>query len=476
MTARRGSVLIMALWIIAILSVMVVSFAFEARQQAGIDVYVRERNRVSRLIESGRVLGEVVLLDYQNAKKPETTNGEPDWKELFEEDRWCIEKWALKDSRTCQIGPITLDEEKDDDEQRDVDVQTVMVELKFESAEHGIDINCLYDGSKDGGETSGKKGSGASEASCDKEYVDMWRIILRTSGIDEELEVEVEDADRSGHKRHNLMNLLIASWQDWRDSNDDVSRGPLDDSGSDYRHNPQEDDGAERKWYKDRNEEDEIFDSQREIKNGPIAKLEELSYIRGFRDFPAILTGGHLYDGTDLAKKFEKDDEANPMVSGIMDYFKLSGGPKIELNGSTRRKDLLVHLALFSDDLDDASQRGDNEALADAILGALFKEPEDADDRISQKDESGGSWWPYKDIEDLRTRVDDFGCDVDIPNELGERIKFSSDASAKDTTGEKFSMVITCESMGMKYVVKARCVLTDKKVRYIEWSENESKK
>ena len=45
MTARRGSVLIMALWIIAILAVMVVSFAFEARQQAGIDVYVRERNR-----------------------------------------------------------------------------------------------------------------------------------------------------------------------------------------------------------------------------------------------------------------------------------------------------------------------------------------------------------------------------------------------------------------------------------------------
>ena len=29
--SRRGSVLIMALWIIAILSVMVISFAFEAR-------------------------------------------------------------------------------------------------------------------------------------------------------------------------------------------------------------------------------------------------------------------------------------------------------------------------------------------------------------------------------------------------------------------------------------------------------------
>ena len=35
-------------------------------------------------------------------------------------------------------------------------------------------------------------------------------------------------------------------------------------------------------------------------------------------------------------------------------------------------------------------------------------------------------------------------------------------------------MTITGESMGMKYVVKARCVVEDKKVRYIEWSENES--
>ena len=68
--SRRGSVLIMALWIIAILSVMVISFAFEARQQAGIDIYVRERNRVRRLIDSGRVLGAVVLLRYQPHPAP----------------------------------------------------------------------------------------------------------------------------------------------------------------------------------------------------------------------------------------------------------------------------------------------------------------------------------------------------------------------------------------------------------------------
>ena len=38
---------------------------------------------------------------------------------------------------------------------------------------------------------------------------------------------------------------------------------------------------------------------------------------------------------------------------------------------------------------------------------------------------------------------------------------------------EKFLMTITGESLGMKYVVMARCIVEDKKVKYIEWSENE---
>ena len=45
----------MALWIIAVLSVMVLSFSFEAHQQTGINVYVRERDRVNRLVEPGRI-------------------------------------------------------------------------------------------------------------------------------------------------------------------------------------------------------------------------------------------------------------------------------------------------------------------------------------------------------------------------------------------------------------------------------------
>ena len=457
MTARRGSVLIMALWIIAILSVMVVSFAFEARQQAGIDVYVRERNRVSRLIDSGRVLGEAVLLGYKDAPDPEIKSGAPDWDDAFEEDRWVIEKYNLKNDHKCTIGPIRLDEP--DPEEDDGDAPTVTVELKFESAASKIDINSLTD----------EKG------------FEILKTILRNSGINDELEVEVEDANRSGRKRHNLLNLLVASWKDWRDEDDTVSRGPFE-SGTDYDYNPQDDDGAEKSWYEERDEEDEIPVKDRRVPaNGPIKKLEELSYIRGFRDFPSVLTGGRLYDGVEQDKKSDREDEDNPRLSGIMGNFKISGGMKLELNDETRESDLTIILSPMYDQ-EDAREVEECAELVQAILTALKTVPED-DDEIDET----RTWWPFKDFSDLEKRVDEVGFSEQVPGDLkdyirwpGESAESSSGTSSKDKKGdasadtEKFSMTITGESLGMKYVVKARCVLEDKKVRYIEWSENEA--
>ena len=462
MTARRGSVLIMALWIIAILSVMVVSFAFEARQQAGIDVYVRERNRVSHLIDSGRVLGEVVLLGYKDAPDPEIKSGSPDWDDAFEDDRWVIEKYNLKTDHKCTIGPIRLDEPDPDEPEDDADAPTVTVELKFESATSKIDINSLTD----------EKG------------FEIFKTILKDSGIDDELEVEVEDADRSGRKKHNLLNLLVASWKDWRDEDDTVSRGPFE-PGSDYDYNPQEDDGAEKSWYEERDEEDEIPVKDRRVPaNGPIKKLEELSYIRGFRDFPAILTGGRLYGDTELGKKLDKDDEGNPTLTGIMSRFKVSGGSKIELNDQTRAEDLSTIPGIFPDDPEDSRAQEDSQDLIQAILLALKTMPEDEDDVDETR-----TWWPFKDFSDLEKRVDDVGFSEKVPEDLKEYIRWPGESAASSSgssdkkkksgaseDAEKFSMTITGESMGMKYVVSARCVVEDKKVRYIEWSENESKK
>ena len=110
-SGRRGSALLMALWIIAILAVMVFSFAFEAHQQAGINVYVRERNRVNRLVEPGRIIGEIVMTGFSDAKE---WSKDEDEKELDEEDRWYKEKRALKFENCCKIGPILMDEDDPD--------------------------------------------------------------------------------------------------------------------------------------------------------------------------------------------------------------------------------------------------------------------------------------------------------------------------------------------------------------------------
>ena len=457
--ARKGSVLVKALWIIAVLSVMVVSFAFEARQQAGIDVYVRERNRVSRMVDSGRMIGEAVLIDYENVQEPEMRNGAPDWKDIFEDDRWCIEKYALKTDRKVVIGPIRMDDpDEEEDEKEDTDSGTITVELKFESATPKVDINSFCEDQ-------------------DKNYVSRFQTILQQSGISEELEVEVEDANRSGKSRHNMMNLLIASWKDWRDEDDNVSRGPLTDS----EYDPQDDDGAEKSWYEERDEEDEIPIKDRRVPaNGPIKKLEELSYIRGFRDFPAVLTGGLLYPDQD-------ESEDNPKLQGIMSRFKVTGGTKIELNDETTSEDLSTIPGIFPDDPEDERACEDSQSVVEAILGALKTMPEDDDDI----DESR-TWWPYKDIEDLKKRIDDYGCDVTITREMEDGLKEyvvfggqagtssgSSGGGKGKNSGEGetvFSMAITGESLGMKYTVKARCKVADKKVVYIEWSENETVK
>ena len=84
MRKRRGSALVMAIWIIAVLSVMVLSFAWEARMQAGINIYVRERNRVDRLVESGRIVGEIVLAGYKDASD---WSEDEDSEKLLEDDR-----------------------------------------------------------------------------------------------------------------------------------------------------------------------------------------------------------------------------------------------------------------------------------------------------------------------------------------------------------------------------------------------------
>ena len=403
---RRGSALLMALWIIAVLSIMVLSFASEAHLQTGINVYVRERNRVNRLVEAGRILAEVVISDYSSVSE---WSEDEDAEQLFEDDRWYKEKRDLKSGRPCVIGPILVDEENPES-------GTVKVGIRIT---RGLNINEL---TPDG----------------DQNWRLRWEMLLKSHGIPEDYEVEAYDSQHHSNGRFNLINLLIASFADWVDADDNSTSMDGEDCG------------AESKWYEEEYEDNKVDDEDKRYpRNGALPDIKELSYIRGFRDFPVVLTGGVLNP--------EDDPKDQISVRGIADMFNTLGSAKVYVNDCTRDELMTVPGIFDEEDEDDFEKSGDN---IDAILGARSEKPD------YDVDESLG-WWQYKDFQDLQQRVSDYGGnDVQIGTEAGNYLLFKPD----DTT--IFEIEIGCESMGMSRSVRAKAYLKDKDIRYVEWEED----
>ncbi len=400
MICRRGSALLMALWIIAVLSIMVLSFATEAHLQSGINVYVRERNRTIRLVEAGRHLAEVVLCGYSEA---------PDWSEdediekLLEDDRWVLEKRELKNSSKCTVGPILPDAGNPES-------GTITVEIKLVDAgeENAININELC-------------------SARDQNYRERWEMIFQSHGIPEELETEKDGTIK-------LWSLLIASWNDWRDEDDNST--VIDG----------EDLGAEKTWYKNEYDEDKVEDEDRRFpRNGAIPDIQELGYVRGFKDYPAVLTGGIINPWA------SKGDQIN--VRGIAKLFGVTGSAKVNANNCTI--DQLLSVPGVYDEEDDERLVNSREA-AQAIIAGLGKMPERAN-----VDESRTSW-PYTDWADLTSRIED----VQLGGEAANYLTY------KPASESIFKIRIIGESMGMKYVASAECYVKNKKVRYIKWRED----
>lgn len=403
---RRGSALLMALWVIAVLSIMVLSFASEAHLQTGINVYMRERNRVSRLVDAGRILAEVVLSDYANVSE---WSEDEDADKLFEDDRWYKEKRDLKSGRPCVIGPILVDEENPES-------GTVKVEMRIT---RGLNINELTPDS-------------------DQNWRLRWEMLLKSHGIPEDYEVEAYDSQHNSRSRFNLINLLIASFADWVDADDNSTS--IDG----------EDCGAESKWYEEEYDDNNVDDEyKRYPRNGPIPDIKELSYIRGFREFPVVLTGGVLNP--------EEDPKDQITVKGIAEMFNTVGSAKVYVNDCTRDELMTVPGIFDEEDEEDFEKSTEN---IDAILGAKSEEPDyDVDETQS--------WWQYKDFQDLQQRVADYGGNnAQVGTEASNYLLFKPD----DTT--IFEITIECESMGMTRSVKAKAYLKDKDVRYVEWEED----
>ena len=100
---KKGSALLTALFVIMVLSVIILSFAYEAHLQSGVNVYVRERNRVQRLINSGRIIAEVVLTGYKDTEMVGSGESYAEYiREKNEETRWYEEQMLLKENSQMQ--------------------------------------------------------------------------------------------------------------------------------------------------------------------------------------------------------------------------------------------------------------------------------------------------------------------------------------------------------------------------------------
>lgn len=276
---RAGSALIMVIWTIAVLSILVMSFAVEAKLQSAANVYVRERVHMDHLIDVGRVLGEMVIANHQDVVAySENENVE----ELLEDDRWLLEKRQLKQSgATVTIGPIAVDEQNPDD-------GTVTVQIESVGGGDGggpkININSLY-------------------PQGNPHYAELWENILYWVGVPE------DDQD-----------YFVNSWVDWRDD-DDVMVGPYND---------QKDSGGEKAYYEDLWEDADgkaNGEDKQHPRNGPIPDLKELASVGAFREHPAVLTGGWYYPLEDV--KEDSNIFITNKLETVLDVF---GGDKINVN------------------------------------------------------------------------------------------------------------------------------------------------
>ena len=63
-SSRKGSALVAVIWLLAVLSILIASYAVDAHLQTRINIYLRERVTVDNLMEAGLAIAEVIHTDY----------------------------------------------------------------------------------------------------------------------------------------------------------------------------------------------------------------------------------------------------------------------------------------------------------------------------------------------------------------------------------------------------------------------------
>jgi type II secretory pathway component PulK len=170
---RGGSALIIALWTIALLSMLVMSFALDALLEGKINVYVKQRRHVDYLTQSGIAIAEMLLLDYPNATP---SSGVSTTTAAEEDDKWLQFKLDLQRG-SCRVDQYAIDPDAPEN-------GVVTVEVTSADANHWP-VNLLV------------KSDIADQ---------IWENVLNAIGLPMEYQEEVVD-----------------SWYDWVDADSTVT-------------------------------------------------------------------------------------------------------------------------------------------------------------------------------------------------------------------------------------------------------------
>ena len=69
MSWRKGSAIVGAIWMLAVLSILIATYAVDAQLQTRINLYLQERVKVAHLTDAGIAIAEVIMLDYQRQRQ-----------------------------------------------------------------------------------------------------------------------------------------------------------------------------------------------------------------------------------------------------------------------------------------------------------------------------------------------------------------------------------------------------------------------
>jgi hypothetical protein len=240
-----GSALIIALWTIALLSMLVMSFALDALLEGKINVYVKQRRHVDYLTQSGIAIAEVLLLDYKNAT-PSSSVSASGVTPAEEDDKWLQPKLDLQRG-SCKVDAYAIEADKEEN-------GVVTVEITSADADRWP-INLLV-----------------KSDVADK----IWENVMTVIGLPMEYQEEVVD-----------------SWYDWVDADRTVTGRS----------------GAEDEYYEGLENKTLNGKRLKMPRNGPILSIAELEMIRGIREHPAIFRGGPLEPKEKSRFKKDKKDE-----------------------------------------------------------------------------------------------------------------------------------------------------------------------